>query len=85
MDKENRYQLKDCYSWAFNDEMFEPVEEPNNVYYDKNLECYFIHIDDVTICAKKFGVSKKHPDDEYCETIGDAVAYKRFMEVLKNE
>lgn len=78
----DRYRFKNAdYSWT--DEMLEPVKDNLKepiVTYNKNLGVSFIRIGNITICTNNYAISRKHPDDEFNEEIGQALAYKRYLE-----
>lgn len=84
VDYAGDYQLKDCGGYWFNEEMLEPVEQVK-VEYNENLNCYFVLNGKYTLCFKEFGMTSMHPNDQYDEEIGKALAYKRFMEGIKHE
>jgi len=61
--------------------LFKINDNKCNVEIDKERCCTFICIDGITIALPIYtvvGVSRKHPDDEYNEGIGKALAYYRM-------
>lgn len=80
---ENRYLINEIEGFRFTDDILEPFEEPQELKleYNRNLNVYFLTDGVKTYCFGEYGVTSKHPNDEYCKEIGQALAYKRFMGV----
>lgn len=76
---------RECWLKAIENVTFKneiDVREPTTkteVEYDEKLKCYFISDGKRTLCFKDFGMSSTHPNDQYDEEMGKALAYKRFM------
>lgn len=70
-------------------ELNRDISEPSGseVQIEQDELALYIYINDkVTIALPKdtvTGISSKHPEDEYCEEIGQALAFKRLHENLQ--